>query len=402
MIDDHKQYLETVVKEAEEKGSKGIVSESYKDEIFRSLRGNDSDNLVCYDCLNSNASWCSITYAIFLCLVCSGNHRQKGTHLSFVRSTNLDNFNYEQLTRFLIGGNKRCRTYMRTHSSNRDGKLDVKMNCAKDYRHLLDAEVAKILSLSTFNPPAVGVSSSPTTSEQKISGLKNEMHSLKDGGDELVESTTKEPSPLYNNSNSNNKVTPQIPQVSRNTTTSSRPLIVAKPAGSRKPVNNNLFLGSRISPSATPKLSPRVPEIPQLSPILSEGDGIEPVELPTRTKMPGLSSADYFSSSIAKDDGDTTGPQTGAPIPPRNKMPALSSADYFGYSEDSYTQTRLGNERLDAVGGNGGGGGKVNIDDIYMKSQIMADQAKDTASRLAEEGSELMNRGLEWFRTYYG
>jgi len=347
MNDENKQYLQTLTKEAGEKGPKGIIKEAYKDEIFQSLRMKDSDNQVCYDCLNSNASWCSITYAIFLCLVCSGSHRQKGTHLSFVRSTNLDNFTYEQLTRFIIGGNKRCRAYMRTHSGNREGKLDVRTSCAKEFKEDLDADVAKILSLVPAVTATAAMSSSPTTaSEPRIS------HPQTTPDVPLLEAAAMDTSP------SNNKA-PIIPQVSRNTTASSRPLMAANPSVTRKPMAS-VFLGSRISPSTTLNPSPRVNDAPKLSPVVSpEADRVE---------------SDYQSRSAA----------------PTTKMPALSSADYFGYSDDK----QLNNQRSEPGG--------VNMDELYVQSQIIADQAKDTASRIAEEGSDLVNRGLDWFRNYYG
>jgi hypothetical protein len=61
----------------------------------------DPENMVCLDCKDKRPMWASLvvpppnapfTTAIgcFCCFQCSGAHRRMGTHICFVRSTNLD------------------------------------------------------------------------------------------------------------------------------------------------------------------------------------------------------------------------------------------------------------------------------------------------------------------------
>ena len=69
----------------------------------------DPANKHCFDCgAKMDPSWVSITFAISLCLNCSGRHRQFGVHVSFVRSLEMDHFTPEQLLALDLGGNARA------------------------------------------------------------------------------------------------------------------------------------------------------------------------------------------------------------------------------------------------------------------------------------------------------
>ena len=52
---------------------------------------NDLPKHVCADCGSTDATWCSLNWCTYLCLKCSGVHRQLSTVTSKVRSTILDN-----------------------------------------------------------------------------------------------------------------------------------------------------------------------------------------------------------------------------------------------------------------------------------------------------------------------
>jgi len=73
---------------------------------LRSIAGNDR----CADCGSLDPEWASINLGILICIECSGVHRNLGTHLSKVRSLDLDDWPAECLAIMSIIGNEYANT----------------------------------------------------------------------------------------------------------------------------------------------------------------------------------------------------------------------------------------------------------------------------------------------------
>ena len=72
----------------------------------------DPCNKHCADCKTSrNPRWASWNLGMFVCIRCSGIHRSLGTHISRVKSVDLDSWTDEQTDSMCSWGNKRANAY---------------------------------------------------------------------------------------------------------------------------------------------------------------------------------------------------------------------------------------------------------------------------------------------------
>ncbi|ORY81611.1 putative GTPase activating protein for Arf-domain-containing protein [Protomyces lactucae-debilis] len=89
----------------------------------------DSGNKYCCDCKTADhPRWASWNLGIFLCIRCSGIHRSMGTHISRVKSVDLDAWTDEQTQSMILWGNTKANKYWeaklaRDHVPS-DGKID--------------------------------------------------------------------------------------------------------------------------------------------------------------------------------------------------------------------------------------------------------------------------------------
>ncbi|EFC37541.1 arfGTPase-activating protein [Naegleria gruberi] len=68
-------------------------------------------NGECADCTEARPVWCSATFGTFICLRCAGIHRSLGSHISFVRSAEMDKWDEKHVKIMQLMGNERAKQY---------------------------------------------------------------------------------------------------------------------------------------------------------------------------------------------------------------------------------------------------------------------------------------------------
>ncbi|KAG0359041.1 hypothetical protein BGZ54_010157 [Gamsiella multidivaricata] len=68
-------------------------------------------NKFCVDCRKKDPRWASFNLGCFMCIRCSGVHRSMGTHISKVKSVDLDNWTAEQVENMIKWGNEKANMY---------------------------------------------------------------------------------------------------------------------------------------------------------------------------------------------------------------------------------------------------------------------------------------------------
>ena len=69
------------------------------------------ENKYCADCKKTSPTWASVNLGVFVCINCSGCHREIGVHITKIRSTNLDVWPKNILDNFKLINNKIANKY---------------------------------------------------------------------------------------------------------------------------------------------------------------------------------------------------------------------------------------------------------------------------------------------------
>ncbi|XP_042851681.1 arf-GAP with GTPase, ANK repeat and PH domain-containing protein 1 isoform X3 [Panthera tigris] len=139
-------------------------SEAMALQSIRNIRGNSH----CVDCETQNPNWASLNLGALMCIECSGIHRNLGTHLSRVRSLDLDDWPIELIKVMSSIGNELANSVWEESSQGRTKPSLDSTRLSKTRHEWFVSEVSMSCGVFLLPQMPVGHTSLPRGEEPQV------------------------------------------------------------------------------------------------------------------------------------------------------------------------------------------------------------------------------------------
>ncbi|KAM9911566.1 hypothetical protein OXX69_003386 [Metschnikowia pulcherrima] len=195
--------------------SDGFATKDEVDAVFSRLRQNPA-NQTCFDCPNKNPTWTSIPFGILLCLECSAVHRNLGVHITFVKSSNLDQWQRIQLRHFKFGGNAVAADFYKKNGGSQylTGKADAAAKYTSPVAKKYKDKLKKTAQQDALKHPDV-VTLEDDSDSMSLVGSSSNAASTDDFFSNWTKPATNPSSPLESRSSTPSLVDESVPVVKK-------------------------------------------------------------------------------------------------------------------------------------------------------------------------------------------
>lgn len=156
-----------------------------KEKVLREIMKKPG-NSICFEChapLSYESAWASANLGVFICLNCSGVHRQLGTHVSFVRSCKLDKWSNDHLCNMSKIGNSNAAKFW-------EANICSSFNRSMNTSALTSFLISKYVNKEFVPKQSVAKTKSPQLHESSICSGVDAISKEKEYSSCTVESST--------------------------------------------------------------------------------------------------------------------------------------------------------------------------------------------------------------------